>query len=79
MMKDHMMKIVVGVALVLLASAANADDAPRSNNGYVTCSIASYCLRQDGGGWTPQIPGSVKPPDVRTPRPLAPARRSRSD
>ena len=25
----------------------------RGNNGYLTCSIARYCLRQDGGGWVP--------------------------
>jgi hypothetical protein len=25
----------------------------RGNNGYLTCSFARYCLRQDGGGWTP--------------------------
>jgi hypothetical protein len=72
MMKDHVMKIVAGVALVFLASAANADDAPRSNNGYTTCAIATYCLRQDGSGWAPTPPGE---PRRRPPIRSAPAKR----
>lgn len=70
-MKENRLNVfALGVALVVVASAAGAD-APR-RSGYTTCAIARYCLGPDG--WTPPPPGSVKPPEKS--RPSAPAHRS---
>jgi hypothetical protein len=66
--------IAVGLILFLFltfALTANADDEPppRPPSGYLTCSIAQYCMKQNGE-WTPPPSGlrpTPAPPDSRPP------------
>ena len=73
--------IIIATALPALALAepllpvptfpeptAQAGSLPATPGGYVTCSIARYCLGQDGK-WTPQ-PAAAEPMPV--PRPTGP-------
>ena len=67
--------IIIATALPTLALAepllpVPEPPPPATPGGYVTCSIASYCLEQNGK-WRPQ-PAAVGPPPV--PKPPGPER-----
>jgi hypothetical protein len=66
-MTDIRMKIILGLAVIVLLSIAaiglaRADDKPPTPSGYVTCTIAGHCLKHDGEWTSPRTGVSIPRP-----------------